>query len=178
MKTEKHDKCETESRVIDPVNLTQHKRRCTICNHPDRLSIEDDFLHWRSPTEITIEYNISDRSSIYRHARAFGLAARRKRNLRYSLEYILERSEECQITGESVIRAAKLYAQITDEGEWNEPPKRVVVSRETLAPAVPGVPAAFEPELPRVMTNLFSAPNESPEIRIATPNETETAPND
>lgn len=175
MKPGKHDKCETEPRSID---LTQHKRRCNICNHPDRLSIEDDFLHRRSPTEISIEYNISDRSSLYRHARAFGLAARRKRNLRYSLEYILERSEECQITGESVIRAAKLYAQITDEGEWNEPPRRVVVSRETAVPVAPGVPAAFELELPRVTANLLPETNESPEIRIATPNETEMSSSD
>jgi hypothetical protein len=175
MKPGKHDKCETDSY---PIDLTQHERRCNICNHPDRISIEDDFLHWRSPTEISIEYNIPDRSSLYRHARAFGLATRRKRNLRYSLEYILERSEECQITGESVIRAAKLYAQLTDEGEWNEPPRRVVVSRETVVPAAPAVPAPFEPELPRATANLLPEPTDSLEIRIATPNETEMAPSD
>ena len=94
------------------------------------------------------EWGINDRSSIYRHARAFGLMEQRRRNIRWSLEYILERSEECKVTGDSIVRAAKLYTQITDDGEIIERPKRVVVSHEMVSHEMLPSPAA-PPEMPK-----------------------------
>jgi hypothetical protein len=44
----------------------------------------------RSPAVITEEYGLSDRSSIYRHAHALGLFAKRQRNVRAALERIIE----------------------------------------------------------------------------------------
>src|SRR5579872_2617158 len=88
------DPLQAKRRAID---LAQPKKKCTICHHPDRLLIEHDFVHWRNMIRMRIEWGINDRSSIYRHARAFGLMEQRKRNLRWSLEYILERSEECKV---------------------------------------------------------------------------------
>jgi len=52
--------------------LGRHTRKCTVCNHPEREAIEEEFLRWRSPKDIADDYGFSDYSSIYRHARAAG----------------------------------------------------------------------------------------------------------
>jgi hypothetical protein len=64
------------------ISLNHHRRRCNVCRHPDRHSIEEDFLQWRSPQKTVIQYKISDRASIYRHARALDLFALRERRAR------------------------------------------------------------------------------------------------
>ncbi len=111
-----------------PVNLGRHQRLCKICRHPDRHWIEDDFLRWRSPTEIASQYKISDPVSIYCHAHATGLFALRKRNLRSALELIIEQAEEIPISPGALVRAIHVYARIDDDGLWVEPTRRILVT--------------------------------------------------
>ena len=58
-------------------SLSYHERNCTICRHPDRDAIEEAFLQWRSVSNIRHEFHLPSRTSLYRHAHALGLFARR-----------------------------------------------------------------------------------------------------
>lgn len=132
-----------------------HQRNCKICRHPDRPAIEYDFLHWRSPLMIGREYNLSSRS-VYRHANAVGLLGQRKRNLRSSLELVIENAGTAPVTTDSVLRAIQLYARMNDAGEIAEIPKTqvIVISRDGAQAALPVAPglkldpaAAISPQL-------------------------------
>lgn len=68
-----------------PVIRGRHEQNCTICKHAGRESIEKEFINWRSPVGIAKVYGLSDRATVYRHAHAFGLFAKRQRNLRGAL---------------------------------------------------------------------------------------------
>ncbi|MGD1103526.1 MAG: hypothetical protein ABSA59_15860, partial [Terriglobia bacterium] len=57
------------------VSLGRHEFACKICAHPDREEIERDFVGWKSPITIAIDYALADRASVYRHAHALGLFA-------------------------------------------------------------------------------------------------------
>ncbi len=117
----------------------RHARICSICCHPDRDAIEEDFIHWHSPSDIAFDYHLPDRSSVYRHAHATGLFARRSRNLRFVLENLLERVDKVKVTAHAVIRAVRAYTRINDAGEWIEPPTRILVS--SVSPSLLPSPA-------------------------------------
>src|ERR1700758_2716577 len=68
----------------------RHSRKCQVCHHPDRAALESDFIHWVSPDYISTAYNLWDRQTIYRHARALGLDELRRQNLRCVIEPILD----------------------------------------------------------------------------------------
>jgi len=132
-------------------SLERHRRKCTVCKHADRDAIEEAFLHWISPDFITEEFELPDWSSLYRHAHATGLFAQRRRNVRFALEDVIERSAEVEITAAGLVRAIRAYASLTDTGEWVEPASRVIVSSGTDAnprsvsltsPAIPSRPEA------------------------------------
>jgi hypothetical protein len=102
--------------------LKRHQRCCRVCRHPDRDLIEYEFLHWCSPTEIAIRYEIADRASITRHAHATGLYAHRTRRVRSVLERVIERAEEAAVNGHSIVRAVRAYLRIKDDDKCVEPP--------------------------------------------------------
>ncbi|MFY9802317.1 MAG: hypothetical protein WAK78_20780 [Candidatus Acidiferrales bacterium] len=105
-------------------DFSRHSRRCSVCAHPDRDAIEADFVRWRGPETIAKNYKIVDRGSIYRHAHATGLFARRKRESCRILENILECVETCPPSMlETIIRATRAYAHMDDQGRWFEPPR-------------------------------------------------------
>jgi hypothetical protein len=54
-------------------SLGRHERKCTVCNHPDREVIEEEFLRWYVPEDIARDHDIPYASAIYRHAHATGL---------------------------------------------------------------------------------------------------------
>jgi hypothetical protein len=121
-----------EPRPSRPVSyassLSHHERRCTICHHPERDAIEEEFIHWHTLIGIERVYDI-ERRSLYRHAHAFNLFARRNRNVRFALGHIIQRVELADIGGvENVIRAIHEFVRINDAGECNEPPKHVIFS--------------------------------------------------
>jgi hypothetical protein len=77
-----------------------------------------DFVGWQSPVQITRTYHLSDRSSVYRHAQAFGLFAKRRRNVRAALEHIIERAGEVDVSASSVVAAVQAYSKINAQGQW------------------------------------------------------------
>jgi hypothetical protein len=101
-----------------PVNLGRHQRNCSICSHADREEIEGDFIGWRSPAIIAAEYGLRERASVYRHAHALGLFAKRQRNVRAALERIIERADEVDVTASAVVAAVQAYSKINSTGQW------------------------------------------------------------
>ena len=106
-------------------SLDRHRRKCAVCSHPDRETIEELFLHWHSPLGTALHYHIPVRS-LFRHAHATGLYAARQGNLRAVLDRILDRAEEATVTGDSIIRAVRAYTCLTPDSQWIEPPRRFV----------------------------------------------------
>ena len=127
-------------------DLARHRRKCSICRHPERETIEDLFIHWHSPTTIANYFDdtadaaedAGDEShnrlritwvAIYRHAYAVGLDEVRRRNLRFAFEHILEQAGDITPTSASIMAAARAYAAcLNNDGQWNDPPKRVIVT--------------------------------------------------
>src|SRR5262249_30090236 len=101
-----------------PISLGRHRRSCTVCAHERCVEIETDFVGWKSPTVIAQEYNLADRTSVYRHAHAFGLFEKRKRNVRTALERIIEKAAEVEVTSSAVVAAVQAYAKINAQGQW------------------------------------------------------------
>lgn len=107
-------------------HLSHHQRKCVICHHPERETIEEMFVHWHSASSIADRYMLRDRSTIYDHAHATGLFAKRRRNLRYALEHMIERADKCDISSHGIVAAIKAYASLAASGEWIEPARRVI----------------------------------------------------
>jgi hypothetical protein len=105
----------------------RHALKCRICNHPDRAAIEFDFLNWRNPADLVKAYHFRGLSTIYRHAHATGLFAKRRLNLRFAMERIVERVNEVPVTATAVIRAARAITRINDAGQWVDPPSHLVI---------------------------------------------------
>jgi hypothetical protein len=99
-------------------NLGRHVKQCSICAHPSCKEIEAAFIGWRSPAAIAEEYKVADRTSVYRHAHAMGLFAKRQRNVRAALERIIEKAGEVDVTASAVVAAIQAYAKINAAGEW------------------------------------------------------------
>ena len=107
-----------------PPDFSRHSRRCCICLHPDRDAIEGDFIRWRSPELIAREYKLANRTSIYRHAHCTGLFAWRRRELGRVLEGMLENHEHIPLeASDAIVRAARVYAHLDENGNWFEPPR-------------------------------------------------------
>jgi hypothetical protein len=113
-------------------NLTYHQIRCTICNHPEREAIEQDFLHWARPAAITHEYQLGDRRAIRRHARAFGLFERRAAQAQHTLGFIIEQADGVTATADSIIRAVRALSCLDENGHWTEPTRRVIITHRTV----------------------------------------------
>jgi hypothetical protein len=109
------------------VSLGRHKRNCSICGHPHRDEIEAEFIAWRSPESLARQYGLADRASVYRHAHALGLFAKRQRNVRAALERIIEKAGEVEVTSAAVVAAIQTYAKINAAGEWIEPGERLTL---------------------------------------------------
>src|ERR1035438_8697413 len=100
------------------VSLGRHQRNCSVCGHQQRDEIESAFVGWRSPAAIAEEYELADRASVYRHARALGLFPKRQKNVRLALERIIEKAGEVDVTASAVVAAVQAYAKINAAGEW------------------------------------------------------------
>lgn len=107
------------------VNRGRHEFACKVCSHEQREAIERDFVNWRGPVEIAREYKLADRASVYRHAHALGLFAKRQRNVRAALERIIERAGDVEVNASAVVQAVATYAKINSEGRLIERSERV-----------------------------------------------------
>jgi hypothetical protein len=108
----------SQKKVESAVNVGRHRRACSVCAHPQCEEIENAFVSWQSPADITKEFGLADRASVYRHAHAMGLFERRQRNIRAALEKIIERAGEVEVTASAVVAAVQAYAKINAAGEW------------------------------------------------------------
>ncbi|MDR3720381.1 MAG: hypothetical protein P4L00_02175 [Candidatus Acidoferrales bacterium] len=118
----------------------RHSRLCSICHHPDRDAIEEEFIHWHNPNDTRYDYEVS-RAALYRHAHAVGLFARRERNLRSALGHMVQRVMNVAPTSDSILRAIRAYSCLNRDGQWTEPPAHVVVSSgSAVYPAARALP--------------------------------------
>jgi hypothetical protein len=110
------------------IDLSHHKRRCSICHHPDRDAIEEAFLQWRRVRNIDSDFKPDGGpTAIYRHARAFNLFKQRNLHLRTALEFVIERAENVVPTAEGLVKAIHAYTRINDQGEWIDTPTTHIV---------------------------------------------------
>src|SRR5271156_4147371 len=137
----------------------RHARKCTVCHHPDREFIDQDYLRWLSPKKIAREYAISHHSVIYRHADATGLRAQRRASLRATLENFIEQAESVRATAGSVVAAVRLYAQINDQGQWTPPVRRHIVEHRYTSAAEAASAQASAPKKYGVQPSDTSAAN-------------------
>ena len=98
-----------QHKTAKPVSLGRHRRNCTVCAHERCAELEADFVGWKNPTLIANEFGLADRTSVYRHAHAFGLFEKRKRNVRAALERIIEKAGEVEVTSSAVVAAVQAY---------------------------------------------------------------------
>jgi hypothetical protein len=98
-------------------NFNRHKSHCKICAHPQREEIEAAFIDWASRTQIAADFNLGDRSCIYRHANAVDLFSRRGRNLLLPLARLIERVDEVKPTAGAVVQAITLYTRLNARSE-------------------------------------------------------------
>ena len=100
-----------------PISLGRHAHGCKVCSHSKRQEIERQFVDWGSPTRMAKDFDLT-RDSIYRHAHALGLIARRQRNIRRALERIIEQTEAVEVNASAVVSAVQAYAKINSAGQW------------------------------------------------------------
>jgi hypothetical protein len=143
----------TSASFTPPPDFARHSRRCCVCSHPDRDSIEGDFIRWRSPELIAKEFKIADRASIYRHAHSTGLFAWRRRELGRVLEGVLDFVDHIDIeSADVIVRAVRAYAHLDQNGNWFEPVRTNFVLTKS-------VPAISRPE------NVDQSPTNRPQTR-------------
>ncbi len=115
--------------------LEHHQTQCGICGSEHQEEIEEAFINWESVDTIARGFSIP-RRTVYRHAHATGLFAKRDRNIRRALGLIIHRADKVRdVSADSVIRAAKTLAHINEHGEWTTPPTHVIVSSGTARPS-------------------------------------------
>ena len=95
----------------------RHAGRCQVCQHSEREEIERQFTDWGNTVQIATEYMVT-RDSIYRHAHALGLFAKRQRNVRKALERIIEKSGDVDVTAAAIVAAVQAYSKINAQGQW------------------------------------------------------------
>jgi hypothetical protein len=106
-------------------NLGRHESGCRICAHPQREEIEHEFVGWKSPAKIATEYKLRNRSTVYRHAHAFDLFAKRSRNLRAALERLVERVDDTAVSAGAIVQAVTTLARLNSQGDLIERDDRV-----------------------------------------------------
>lgn len=120
--------------------LERHRRKCQVCNHPDRESIDSEYLEWFAPWAISQEYKVPVRA-LQRHFRAMGYIARRRERLENVLDHIMEKASTAKCTGDTVLRAVRVATCLRDGNRWVEPSSNVVFSTQRrptdMAPEIP-----------------------------------------
>jgi len=101
------------------VSLGRHEHHCTVCLHPQRLEIEEEWVGWGNASRIAKQYRVS-RDALYRHTHALDLFAKRQRNIRKALERIIEQAETVEVNASAVVAAIQAYAKINNSGQWIE----------------------------------------------------------
>jgi hypothetical protein len=83
---------------------------------------------WRNADLIQRDYELPNYRTVYRHARATGLFQRRRENLRFAAELLIERADQAKPSPGAILRAVGICARISAHGNWVEPAKHVIFS--------------------------------------------------
>jgi hypothetical protein len=140
--------------------LERHSRRCIICHHPEREAIEEEFVHWRSPSKLAHDYKLADYRTVYRHARAAGLLLQRRERLHSALDAFVESVDDVTFTGDTILRAMRAYSCIDSHGRWTEIPTQVQFSTSTDGP---GQPSPRTSNVGSDVIDIDPDPDEEPE---------------
>jgi hypothetical protein len=129
--------------------LERHRRKCIICRHPDCEAIEQDFTNWNRVDDIVKDYELGDYRIVYRHAHATGLFERRRMNMRFAAEMVVEDVYHAETTcADTILRAIRVCTRLNDRGEWVQPTSHVVFSSSGRAAAANQPDPASQPEPP------------------------------
>jgi hypothetical protein len=131
--------------------LERHRRKCQVCNHPDRDSIDSEYLEWFATWAISQEYKVPVRA-LQRHFRAMGYITRRRERLEGVLDHIMEKASTAKCTGDTVLRAVRVATCLRDGNRWIEPSSNVVFSTQPR-------PIDVTPEIPAPKTPALGEPN-------------------
>jgi len=154
------------------IDLSHHKRRCSICHHPDRDAIEEAFLQWCRVKNIDSDFKPDGGpTAIYRHARALNLFKQRNLNLRTALEFVIERAENVVPTAEGLVKAIHAYTRINDQGEWiDTPTTHIVKVMPIVKPAPRNVTPATSGNVTLDVKKISDCPREGRvEVSIESP---------
>lgn len=96
----------------------KHKSRCTVCAHPQRAKIEQQYVDWgRSLADLASKYGLS-RSALNRHMAYMKLRAQRATNILGYCERIMERAMAAEeISPGDGLRAASIALKAIDTRE-------------------------------------------------------------
>jgi hypothetical protein len=148
------------------IDLSRHKRRCSVCHHPDREALEEAFLQWRNVKYIDREFQPEGGvTAIYRHARALKLFKQRNLTLRSSLEFVIEQSERIVPSAEGLVKAIRAYSRINESGEWIDTPTTHIVQVVPFS----GADLRNQNPIPGLTLNVRKHPSEIIESASAQP---------
>ena len=106
----------------------RHSRKCRLCRHPHLEEIENAYLNWHSAYDICRVFQVQDPDTLYRHARAAGLDATRRSNVRHVVEHFIEQAHNVKITSTTVLRSIRALSCLDDKGYWTDLPKTHIVA--------------------------------------------------
>jgi hypothetical protein len=135
-------KAKIANRCESNPSFERHSRKCQICSHPDIDGIEEQFIAWASANWIAEAFELTDESTIYRHARAAGLDVLRRENLSFVVEKVLQEVDNVETpTVSEVLRAARILARLNGRGQWAAPVANEPSNRQTYEELEVGVRA-------------------------------------
>lgn len=130
-----------ESRIASIPDFERHSRKCQVCHSRWVEEIEEAYYNWSSAQWIINAFHISYDDSVYRHARAIGLDARRRKNVAIAVEKLIEKVDQVTVTSSTVLRAIRALSLLDDNGHWTDPPSTHIFVRGTdAASSCSGVP--------------------------------------
>lgn len=104
--------------------LERHRRKCKICNHPDRKEIEDEYLRCVPYVELSKRWKISYETFVT-HGVKTGLWQRRDRKAFYWK--LIEHAPIEKMTVENALEAAKQLDRLEGKLDHNAPPANIQV---------------------------------------------------
>ena len=104
------------SQVGPSASLRRHQSQCSVCSHPKRQAIEEEWVNWGSTTLLAEKCGLS-RDGIYRHAHALGLFRERQKRIKLLYEKVLERLDTVKFSGSDLVKVLKEYTALCGREE-------------------------------------------------------------
>jgi len=136
------------------VSLGRHQAQCSVCSHPQREEIEEEWIDWGCTRLLADRYSVS-RYAIYRHMKALDLFKERQKRVKFVYEKIIEQLDLAPVTGATILAALKGYLSLCQQE----------AKQASLAPQEVSLPMSDQE--PKVLAEEEGLPKE------ATPNSPE-----